>query len=48
MKIVLTGKNLTVKKVWDIAVNDAEVEIAPEAEAKLEAARKLVYELARR
>lgn len=46
MKIVLTGKNLTVKKVWDIAVNGAEVEIAPEAEARLEAARKLVYDLA--
>lgn len=45
MKIVLTGNDLTVSDVWEIAVNGAQVEISPEAEAKLEAARKLVYEL---
>lgn len=45
MKIVLTGNDLTVSDVWEVAVNGAQVEISPEAEAKLEAARKLVYEL---
>ena len=45
MKIVLTGNDLTVDKVWDIAVKGAEVEIGPEADATLEASRKLVYDL---
>lgn len=45
MKIVLTGNDLTVAKVWEIAVNGAEVEISPEANERLEASRKLVYEL---
>ena len=45
MKVVLTGNDLTVEEVWEIAVNGAEVEISPEADARLEASRKLVYEL---
>ena len=47
MEIMLTGNDLTVEKVWAIAVEGARAEISREAEAKLEAARKLVYDLAR-
>lgn len=46
MKILLTGNDLTVEKVWEIAVEGAQVEISPEAGSRLEAARRLVYELA--
>ncbi|MDO4558726.1 MAG: aromatic amino acid ammonia-lyase [Planctomycetia bacterium] len=45
MKIILTGKDLTIDKVWEIAVNGAQVEISAEANTRLEASRKLVYEL---
>lgn len=45
MKITLTGDNLTLDKVWQIAVEGAEVEISADADAKLEASRKLVYDL---
>ena len=45
MKILLTGDGLTVDKVWSIAVDGADVEISPEAEERLEASRKLVYDL---
>lgn len=47
MEIILTGNDLTVEKVWAIAVEGARAEISREAEAKLEAARTLVYDLAR-
>lgn len=45
MTILLTGNDLTLDKLWSIAVDNAEVEIAAEADARLEASRKLVYEL---
>jgi len=45
MKVVLTGNDLTVDKLWDIAANNAEVEISFDANQRLEASRKLVYEL---
>ncbi len=45
MKIILTGKELTIDKVWEIAVNGAQVEISAEANERLEASRRLVYEL---
>jgi len=44
-KIVLTGNDLTIDEVWEVAVNGAKVEIAPEADARLEESRKIVYEL---
>lgn len=45
MKIVLTGKNLTIDDVWNVAVNRAEVIISDEGASRLEASRRLVYEL---
>lgn len=45
MKILLTGNDLTIEKVWSIAVGGAGVEISPEADSKLEASRQLVYDL---
>lgn len=45
MKIILTGHDLTIDEVWEIAVNRAEVEISDDAAQRLEDARKLVYEL---
>ena len=45
MKIILTGHDLTVNDVWEIAVNGAEVEISAEADKRLEEARRVVYEL---
>ena len=45
MNILLTGNDLTIEKVWSIAVEGAGVEISPEANAKLEASRQLVYDL---
>ena len=45
MKIILTGNDLTIEKLWSIAVDGAEVEISAEADARLEASRKLVYDL---
>ena len=35
MEIILTGNDLTVEKVWAIAVEGARAEISREAEAKL-------------
>ncbi|HQA55093.1 MAG TPA: aromatic amino acid ammonia-lyase [Synergistaceae bacterium] len=45
MKILLTGNDLTIEKVWSVAVEGVGVEISPEADAKLEASRQLVYDL---
>lgn len=45
MKVTLTGNDLTIDKLWAIAADGAEVEISPEADAKLEASRQLVYDL---
>ena len=45
MNILLTGNDLTIQKVWSIAVEGTGVEISPEADAKLEASRQLVYDL---
>ena len=45
MKILLTGNDLTIEKVWSVAVEGIGVEISPEADAKLEASRQLVYDL---
>ena len=45
MKVVLTGDNLTIEKVWSIAAEGAEVEIGADADERLEASRRLVYEL---
>lgn len=44
-KIILTGNDLTVEQVWEIAVNGAKVEISEEARKKLEAARSFVMEV---
>lgn len=44
-KIVLTGNDLNLEKLREIAVGRAEVEISPEADARLEASRQLVYDL---
>ena len=44
-KVVLTGNDLDLDKLWAIAVKRAPVEIDPEADARLEASRKLVYDL---
>ena len=38
-KVILTGNNLTVEEVCEIAVNGAKVEISAEAQKKLEEAR---------
>lgn len=48
MRIPLTGDGLTVEKVWAVAVENAEVEIAPEADERLVRSRKLVYDLVER
>ena len=45
MKVVLTGNDLTIDEVWAVAVSGAKVEISPEADARLEESRKIVYEL---
>lgn len=45
MKVTLTGENLTLKSLWAIAAENAEVVISPEADERLEASRRLVYEL---
>lgn len=44
--IMLTGEDLTVDKVYEVAVRGAEVDISAEANARLEDSRKLVYDLA--
>jgi len=44
-KVVLTGNDLDLDKLWAIAVKRAPVEIDPEADARLEASRQLVYDL---
>lgn len=44
--IILTGSGLTVDTVYDVAVHGAKVEISQDANQKLEASRRLVYELA--
>ena len=45
MKVVLNGSDLTLEQLRAIACEDADVAVAPEAAARLEASRKLVYEL---
>lgn len=45
MKIVLTGKNLGLEELALIALEKADVEIAPEAGRRLEEARRLIYDL---
>ncbi|HCL79138.1 MAG TPA: aromatic amino acid lyase, partial [Synergistaceae bacterium] len=45
MKIVLSGSDLTVELVRQIACDGAEVEISPDGLARLEASRQLVYDL---
>lgn len=45
MKILLTGNDLTLDSLWSIAEEGAEVEISAEADARLDASRKLVYDL---
>lgn len=47
-KICLTGKELTIGQVREIAFSGAEVEIDPKAMERLEAARKLIFELDKR
>ena len=44
-KVILTGNNLTVEEVWEIAVNGANVEISAEAQKKLEDARAFVMDI---
>lgn len=44
-KVILTGNNLTVEEVWEIAVNGAKVEISAEAQKKLEDARAFVMDI---
>jgi histidine ammonia-lyase len=40
--LVLTGEDLTLRDVWDVAVHDAKAEVADGAKVKMRAARELV------
>ncbi len=46
--VCLTGKNLTISQVKEIAYENVKVEIAPEAMKKVQAARDLIFELDKR
>lgn len=45
LKIMLTGNNLTIDQVEQVACRHALVEITPQAQQRLEEARKLVFDL---
>lgn len=46
MKVTLNGSNLTLDHLWRIACEGAEVEISSDGLERLEASRRLVYDLA--